>query len=252
MSDSHEAVSASRSPIRKPGSDARNDDPVDELGAPDPEGPGRLDEARVDAANGAEGVDVDRHRHRERDQRDLGDLADAEPHDQQRHKGEVRNRAQHFHVRVDEVLAHPRQPRRQSQYQTQRDPERRPVSDPQQAGEQVLLQRPVGDQVGRGLDDSARRRHRPGVEDSSAGEDLPQRDEQHRAEQALHRARDELPALPLARQRTRVDEGGARWDPSLRPRAGEHGRHVRRARRTRLRATRTRGRPGPPGRHRPA
>ena len=49
----------------------------------------------------------------------------------------------------------------------------------------MLLQRTVGDEAECRAEHSGRRRHRSLVEDTCAGQQLPQPDQQHRAEQTL-------------------------------------------------------------------
>ena len=71
-----------------------------------------FEELRVDLADRREGVEVQREAHPERDQQHLGQLADAEPEDEQRDQAEVRQRAHHLHGRVDRGLEPPRQPDR--------------------------------------------------------------------------------------------------------------------------------------------
>ncbi|MNF07211.1 hypothetical protein D3C80_2073440 [compost metagenome] len=57
---------------------------------------GGLDQFRVDVANASEQIQVYRERRASDDQRDLSELADAEPKNEQRHQRQRRNRAQHL------------------------------------------------------------------------------------------------------------------------------------------------------------
>ena len=92
---------------------------------------GGLEELAVDAADAGEGVQVERERHAQRDQRDLRRLADAHPDDEQRDQPEVRQRAQHLHRRVDGVLADPAEAGDHGEHQADEAPiseaERRPA-----------------------------------------------------------------------------------------------------------------------------
>ena len=70
------------------------------------EGRSVLDQVDVDAANGWEGVDVDRKHHTYCDQRHFGLLADAPPHDGERDEGEDHDRVHRLDLRREPCDAH--------------------------------------------------------------------------------------------------------------------------------------------------
>ena len=88
---------------------AGQDDPPEQRAAAKPVDPRHLDQAAVDGADAVEGVEVDREQHADRDQEDLGLLADPEPQDDQRDDREMRHVAQHLQRGVEQPLGRPRQ-----------------------------------------------------------------------------------------------------------------------------------------------
>ena len=93
------------------GQRARQDHLADHAPAADAAGARQLREARVDAADPLVEVQVDGEDHADHDEADLHALADAEPHDQQRHQAQERQGPEHLHRRVDELLADAREAR---------------------------------------------------------------------------------------------------------------------------------------------
>jgi len=97
--------------------------------AAESEGPRGLDEVRVRAADSRVDVQVEREGHAERDQHDLGFLADAEPQDEQRDQAEERQGAQHLHGRVDQRFAPAGKPGDDAQQHTDDGADREPGAD---------------------------------------------------------------------------------------------------------------------------
>ena len=106
-----------------------------------------FEELRIDLADGREGIQVQRKAHAERDQQHLGQLADAEPQDEQRDQAEVRQCANHLHRRVDGRLDPPRQPDSGSQCHTEESAEQQALDDPNARHPQRVSQLPVLDQL---------------------------------------------------------------------------------------------------------
>ena len=163
-----EIVTASRSPMKKPGQRAGQRHAGGRTAQRDrPDGLGQLDVAGVDAAQCRVGVDVDRHEHARRDHDDLHLLADPEPDDRERDEGQRRDRALDLHRPVDERLADPAQPGDQRERHAEHDAEHERDPGPLHRGEQVALQPAVGDQL------AERRDHRPRRGRGSAGRGRP-------------------------------------------------------------------------------
>src|SRR5438034_1227657 len=76
-------------------------DAEEELARPGPETLGRAHEERIDPADGVDGGEEHREERRVRDEADLGLLADANPHDEERQHREWRDRAQQLDHRLD-------------------------------------------------------------------------------------------------------------------------------------------------------
>jgi hypothetical protein len=95
-----------------------------------PEGLTGLDQLGVHAPDPGVDVEVEREGHAERDDGDLGCLADAEPDDEQRDETHERHRPQHLHGRVHQVLADPEQAREQGESGADDQTEQQPGRDP--------------------------------------------------------------------------------------------------------------------------
>jgi hypothetical protein len=136
---------------------------------PDRLGPGQplhaadLGELGVDAADAGERVQVERDGGAQRDQDDLRQLADPEPHDEHRDQSEQGQHPDDLQQRVDGVLAEPAQPGDQGKQDGDAAADGETDRHPLQRDQHRVLQRAVGggvarDQADGGVPDSGRRR----------------------------------------------------------------------------------------------
>jgi hypothetical protein len=96
---------------------------------------------------------VQRETQAERDQQHLGQLADAEPQDEQRDQAKVRQRADHLHGWINGCLEPPRQADGGSQCDSEESAEKQALDDPNARHPQRVCQLPVFDQLDAGFDD---------------------------------------------------------------------------------------------------
>ena len=132
--------SAGRRPMRRCGRRPGQDHPADQAEAGHATRPGRLDEALVHAPDPVQEVEVQREDRPDRDQGDLRGLADAEPDDEDRHEGQVREHAQRLHRRVDHLLHDLQEPGGQAEQEAGGDADGEATHDAPEGDGEVLLQ----------------------------------------------------------------------------------------------------------------
>ena len=86
------------------GQGARQDHPAEQRPRAQAVGARHLDQRPVDMADAVEGVEVDREQDAGGDQEQLGLLVDAEPEDDQRDRGQMRDVAQHLQRGIEQPL----------------------------------------------------------------------------------------------------------------------------------------------------
>ncbi len=98
---------------------ARQDDFAVQLPARQAVGAPHLNQAGVHIAYAVEGVDIDREKHRHRNQEQLGRLVDAKPQDHQRDQRQRGDVAHHLYGRVQQGFKKPHRAREQAKGQAQ-------------------------------------------------------------------------------------------------------------------------------------
>ena len=125
----------------------------------------------------------------ERDEKDLGHLADAKPDDGERHESQDRHGARRLHDGVQQIFTDAKEPREHGQHHADGDPEAETFGHATQRDQQVGQENALLGELSTGVEDGEGRRHFVAGEDARRADHLPQDDDREWTDDASNESR---------------------------------------------------------------